>query len=316
VSTKSVNETETTWLGEFKAEEVVGEGAFGKVYRGINKKTKETVAIKVIDLEKADEDFDEVQIEIAILADMRHPAIVAYHGSFVNHNELWIIMEFLSGGSCRDVLDQKILFPEECVAVVMRELLLALAYVHKDGRVHRDVKAANIMLGGDGNVKLVDFGVAAQMSTRATKNTFVGTPFWIAPEIIKGFGYNHKADIWSAGITAIELAEGYPPYVDLDPMKVLHLIPKAKPPELKSGSKIFKDFVAKCLVRDPRQRMDTKDILKHKFLKKAKKNEILVKIVNQYKDAKAKSSSTDQKNTQNTDQNKKNEKIDDWDWDF
>lgn len=248
------------------------------------------MAIKVINLEKADDDFEDIQQEITILANMKHPNIVEYHGSFINDSgELWIIMEYLNGGSCRDILDLKILFPEDCVIYVLQQLFLALKYVHSDMRVHRDIKAANMMLHSSGTMKLVDFGVAAQMSHRATKHTFVGTPFWIAPEVIKGFGYNHKADIWSAGITIIELLTGSPPYVELDPLKVLHLIPKAKPPTLEgSHSKAIKELTAKCLVKDAKDRLDTADLLKLKIFQKVeKKKPALLALVQRFHAEKA-----------------------------
>ena len=146
-----------------------------------------------------------------------------------------------------------------------------------------------MMLHSDGTMKLVDFGVAAQMSHRATKHTFVGTPFWIAPEVCKGFGYNHKADIWSAGITIIEMIHGTPPYAELDPMKVLHLIPKAKPPTLEgASSKLLKDLVARMLIKDHKDRPDSAPLLKHKiFSKVEKKKPAVIAFIRQYQDAKA-----------------------------
>ncbi|MDP2438272.1 MAG: protein kinase [archaeon] len=284
-----VGNEQTPWLGEFETSEVLGQGAFGKVYLGKSQKSGQEVAVKVINLEAADEDFEDIQLEISILANMRHPNIVSYFGSFVNSNELWIIMEYLNVGSCRDVLDVKMVFPEDCVVYIVHQLLLALVYVHRDLRVHRDIKAANMMMHADGTVKLVDFGVAAQMSHRATKHTFVGTPFWIAPEVCKGFGYNHKADIWSAGITIIEMTHGTPPYSELDPMKVLHLIPKAKPPVLEgSSSKLLKDLVAKMLIKDHKDRPDSPALLKHKiFAKVDKKKPPVLAFIQKYRDTKA-----------------------------
>lgn len=303
-----------SWLGDFEPEEVVGQGGYGLVYRGHNKSTRAPVAIKVINLEKADDDFEDIQQEITILASMRHPHIVEYFGSFTNNNgELWIIMEYLNGGSCRDVLDLKILFPEECAIFVLQQLFLALRYLHSDMRVHRDIKAANMMLHSSGTMKLVDFGVSAQMSHRATKHTFVGTPFWIAPEVIKGFGYNHKADIWSAGITIIELLTGSPPYVELDPLKVLHLIPKAKPPTLDGNySKALKELTAKCLVKDAKDRPDIPELLKLKIFQKVeRKKPALLALIQRFQTEKANrpksASSTQPASVQPTA---------DWDWDF
>uniref|UniRef100_A0A7S2SBJ8 non-specific serine/threonine protein kinase n=1 Tax=Rhizochromulina marina TaxID=1034831 RepID=A0A7S2SBJ8_9STRA len=254
----------------FRRLERIGQGSFGAVYRAEEHGTGRQVAVKVINLEELGDESDEISSEINVLSQASCPKLIQYLGSYTVGSELWIVMEYLSGGSLGDLMaETKLVLDEATIASVMRDLLLAVSYLHGENKMHRDIKAKNVLVSEDGEVKLSDFGTAAQLTeTRGTRDTFVGTPYWMAPEVIIRSRYNAKADVWSLGITAIELAEGKPPHYDTHPMKALFLIPKNPPPELdeKKYSEPFRDFVSQCLKRDPKERPTARELLSHTFI--------------------------------------------------
>jgi serine/threonine-protein kinase 24/25/MST4 len=236
-----------------------------------------------VDLESSEEDLSDILSELSVLSSCSSPHVTKYRLAFLRRQTLWIVMEYLGGGSCADLLKPPPhRISESHIAIICRELLLGLAYLHSEGKLHRDIKAANVLLGMDGRVKLADFGVAAQLvGLKSVRNTFVGTPFWMAPEVIQQEGHDAKADVWSLGITAMELAHGEPPHANVHPMKVLFLIPKQPAPRLEGSqwSKDFKDFVACCLTKDVDRRKGAKELLSHRFIRSAGKIEGLQELI-------------------------------------
>lgn len=264
------NEKKRDPTADFNLIEKLGEGSYGSVWKATHQKTGTVTAIKKVPV---DNDLEEILNEIKIMKQCRSPYIISYYGSYFKDNELWIVMEYCGAGSVSDLMriTGKTL-NEDQICVVLRDALKGLEYLHSVRKIHRDIKAGNILLNHKGEGKLADFGVSGQLSDNmAKRQTVIGTPFWMAPEVIQEVGYDVKADLWSLGITAIEMAEGKPPYSNIHPMRAIFMIPSRPPPKLtepQNWSKEFNDFIFRCLTKNPDQRPVASELLQDVFVKR------------------------------------------------
>ncbi|KAK7066363.1 hypothetical protein SK128_028439 [Halocaridina rubra] len=255
----------------------LGEGSYGSVYKALHKESGQVLAIKQVPI---DTDLQEIIKEISIMQQCDSQHVVKYYGSYFKDSDLWIVMEYCGAGSVSDIMRlRKKTLTEEEIATVVYDTLRGLEYLHLRRKIHRDIKAGNILLNTQGHAKLADFGVAGQLSdTMAKRNTVIGTPFWMAPEVIQEIGYDCVADIWSLGITALEMAEGKPPYGDIHPMRAIFMIPTKPPPSFREPDQWqpeFIDFVSRCLVKNPEERATASELLQHQFIRGAQPSSIL-----------------------------------------
>ncbi|XP_042619054.1 myosin-IIIb isoform X1 [Cyprinus carpio] len=266
--------------------ETIGKGTYGKVYKVISKKDGSQAAVKVLDpINDVDE---EIEAEYNILRSLsNHPNVVKFFGMFYKSDELsggqlWLVLELCNGGSVTDLIKGLLMrgkrLEEPIISYILYGALLGLQHLHNNRIIHRDVKGNNILLTTEGGVKLVDFGVSAQLtSARLRRNTSVGTPFWMAPEVIAceqqyDYSYDARCDVWSLGITAIELADGDPPLAEMHPVKALFKIPRNPSPTLRHPEhwcRSFSHFIAQCLIKDFETRPSVTHLLEHPFIKQA-----------------------------------------------
>ncbi|KAF3220151.1 putative protein serine/threonine kinase [Orbilia oligospora] len=274
--------------------ETLGRGAFGTVYLAVDKTTDRKVAIKVFNVESPEDDISELQNEIGILSSLQHPNVTEHYVSFFKNHFLWIVMELVDYGSCAELISRshspsRSYSDESTCKIILRETIKALVYIHENHLIHRDLKAANILLSSTGEVKLADFGVSARVEEHMpSKNTFVGTPLWMAPEIIntrlsKEKGYTSKIDIWSLGITAYELATGKPPHVTVNTAQALAAIGKGYEPKLPADFSVpFQNFVGRCLKADPTLRPHAHELLEDPFFDDCPDKSELVALIKKY----------------------------------
>ncbi|EED89246.1 hypothetical protein THAPSDRAFT_263979, partial [Thalassiosira pseudonana CCMP1335] len=261
---------------EFEIDKMLGEGSFGQVFSASHKPTGAIVAVKVVPNQQGDEESIKIMGEIDILSKCNSPYIVGYFECFVlDPAELWIVQEYCEGGSVSDLIEAaggrgSFAMPEECIRAACAGIVLGLEYLHKKEVCHRDIKCGNVLLTNDGHVKLADFGVSAELTNTINKlKTVVGSPFWMAPEVIKESHYDGRADVWSLGITTIEMAEGAPPHSNLNPLRAIFLIPSKPAPTLAdpdNWSPEMSDFIRCCCKKDPSERSDSALLTSHPFV--------------------------------------------------
>ncbi|OCH88887.1 Pkinase-domain-containing protein [Obba rivulosa] len=258
--------------------ETVGKGAYGSVHKGVHIPTGNVVALKIINLDTEDDDVGDIQREVALLSQLRDaPNVTQYYGCYLDGPRVWIVMEYAQGGSVRTLMKacKDGVIEEKYVSVITREVLTGISYLHKSNIIHRDLKAANILITAAGKVMICDFGVSALLVTASSKrNTLVGTPHWMAPEVAHASAYDTKADIWSLGIMIYEMIKGSAPNSHvLDQVKLLQLIPRMKPPRLieGEGSKELREFVSQCLRESPSDRLSAEELSKTRWIKSVAK---------------------------------------------
>ncbi|KAJ3413296.1 Serine/threonine-protein kinase 4 [Chytridiales sp. JEL 0842] len=256
----------------FFIQERLGEGAFGAVFKARYIPTGHIIAIKEVLLGNQNDRKDHIAKEVDLLRQCRHPNVVQYLGCFNVDDSLWILNEYCAAGSIADCIDwTNETFTESEVGLVLASAIQGISFLHSRGIIHRDVKCANILLTEKGDVKIGDFGVAEKLTqTICVRNSIVGSPYWMSPEVITGSGYGTEADIWSLGITAIEMTEGVPPRYELHPMRAMFKIPFLPAPTLSNPSiytEPYNDFISQCLIKDPLKRSTASKLLQHPFIK-------------------------------------------------
>eukprot|EP00761_Pharyngomonas_kirbyi_P003036 gb/GECH01003040.1/.p1 GENE.gb/GECH01003040.1/~~gb/GECH01003040.1/.p1 ORF type:complete len:497 (+),score=119.01 gb/GECH01003040.1/:1-1491(+) len=265
----------------FKKIKKIDEGSSGSVYLGVHIPSQRKCAIKIIPI-RSDTNLEYLENEIRFMNKNYHDNIIDFLGTYRRKRSIWIAMEFMGGGKLTDLI-VKMQLTEEEIATICKEILSGLDYLHQNKLIHRDIKSDNILLGSKGEIKLADFGFTAELTTgRAKRKTVVGTPYWMAPEVIKGIEYDEKADIWSMGILAIEMADGEPPHLNLPPLRALFLIATHPPPQPRNASKwssVFKNFINQCLDKTAETRPTATELLQHPFIAKATSSKFLRQYV-------------------------------------